>query len=47
MVLRMRRAPLHPADLYFVKGLYGHQKEMPCVPGFEGLGEVVEGPREL
>lgn len=43
--VRMRYAPINPADLNFIEGTYGRPTEPPVVIGTEGSGEVVEiGP---
>lgn len=41
VLIRMAAAPLHPADLLFLRGLYGVKKPVPVVPGTEGSGTVV------
>ncbi len=38
----MRYAPINPADLNFIEGLYGKPSNPPAVPGIEGSGEIVE-----
>lgn len=35
-------SPIHPADLTFLQGRYGVRRPLPCVPGMEGCGIVVE-----
>src|SRR5690606_26007315 len=40
--LKMRAAPVNPADLNFIEGTYGVKPELPAVPGIEGCGEVIE-----
>jgi len=41
--VRMRLAPVNPSDRNFVRGTYGKSPEtFPAIPGFEGVGEVVE-----
>lgn len=40
--LRMIAAPVNPADLNFVEGVYGVKPELPATPGTEGCAEVVE-----
>jgi trans-2-enoyl-CoA reductase len=40
--LRMLAAPVNPADLNFIEGTYGKKPVLPCVPGIEGAGRVVE-----
>ena len=39
--LRMRFAPVNPADINYFEGTYGTKPELPAVPGNEGAGEVV------
>lgn len=38
----MESAPINPSDLSFMKGNYSSKKTLPCTPGFEGSGVVVE-----
>jgi len=38
----MEAAPINPSDLMVLKGNYGHDIKLPCVPGLEGSGTVVE-----
>ncbi|MBL9133496.1 MAG: 2-enoyl thioester reductase domain-containing protein [Verrucomicrobiaceae bacterium] len=38
--VRMRYAPVNPADLNFMEGTYGRTPVLPCIPGHEGCGEV-------
>ncbi len=38
--VRMRYAPVNPADLNFIEGTYGRVAHPPCIPGHEGCGEV-------
>lgn len=40
VLLRMLAAPVNPADLNFVEGIYGKKPALPCVPGIEGVGVV-------
>lgn len=41
--VRMRLAPIHPSDRLYLAGTYGKAPERwPAVPGFEGVGTVVE-----
>lgn len=37
----MRYAPINPADINFIEGVYGRPSSPPAVPGTEGSGEVV------
>lgn len=41
--VRMLASPINPSDLMMVRGSYGRQPPLPCVPGFEGVGVVEEG----
>src|SRR5207248_9869443 len=47
VVVKMRAAPINPADLNAIEGKYPRKREVPAVPGFEGsvtvsaLGENV------
>jgi NADPH:quinone reductase-like Zn-dependent oxidoreductase len=38
--VRMRYAPVNPADLNFIEGNYGRAAHPPAIPGHEGCGEV-------
>ncbi len=38
--VRMRYAPINPADLNFIEGNYGRASHPPAIPGHEGCGEV-------
>lgn len=38
--VRMRYAPVNPADLNFIEGNYGRPSNPPAIPGHEGCGEV-------
>ncbi|MBK1831166.1 2-enoyl thioester reductase domain-containing protein [Verrucomicrobiaceae bacterium R5-34] len=40
--VRMVAAPINPADINFIQGNYGIRPELPCTPGIEGAGEVLE-----
>ncbi len=40
--VRMRYAPINPADLNFIEGNYGRTANPPAVPGHEGCGVVEE-----
>jgi NADPH:quinone reductase-like Zn-dependent oxidoreductase len=41
-VVKMRAAPINPADLNQIEGQYPVRAELPATPGFEGAGVVVE-----
>lgn len=43
VVVRLLRAPVHPADLNVIEGTYGRLPPLPAVLGHEGAGEVVGG----
>ncbi|BDS07476.1 quinone oxidoreductase [Oceaniferula spumae] len=40
--VRMLAAPINPADINFILGNYGIRPDLPCTPGMEGCGEVLE-----
>jgi trans-2-enoyl-CoA reductase len=42
VVVKMRAAPINPADLNQIEGKYPVRSELPATPGFEGAGVVVE-----
>ena len=41
-VVKMRAAPINPADLNQIEGKYPIRPQLPATPGFEGAGVVVE-----
>ncbi len=41
VLVRIEAAPCNPSDLLFLQGLYGVDKTLPAVPGWEGAGTVV------
>lgn len=41
--VRMRLAPINPADLNVIEGTYGRLPSLPATVGNEGVGEVVAG----
>lgn len=42
LLVKMEAAPFNPSDIAFMQDTYQVKKQMPCVPGFEGAGVVVE-----
>ena len=46
-VVKMRAAPINPADLNQIEGKYPVRPELPATPGFEGAGVVVESGAEV
>jgi trans-2-enoyl-CoA reductase len=42
VVVKMRAAPINPADLNQIEGKYPVRPALPATPGFEGAGVVVE-----
>src|SRR5438477_10916115 len=42
VVVKMRAAPINPADLNQIEGKYPVRAELPATPGFEGAGVVAE-----
>lgn len=42
VLVKVLHAPINPSDLAFLRGMYGVKKPLPCVPGFEASGVVVE-----
>src|SRR5437773_4210561 len=41
-IVKMRAAPINPADLNQIEGKYPIRSELPAIPGFEGAGTVVD-----
>jgi len=41
-VVKMRAAPINPADLNQIEGKYPVRSKLPATPGFEGAGTIVE-----
>ena len=42
VIVKMRAAPVNPADLNQIEGKYPVRAELPATPGFEGAGVVAE-----
>lgn len=38
----MRYAPINPADINYIQGIYGLKPELPATAGLEGCGEIIE-----
>jgi trans-2-enoyl-CoA reductase len=47
VVVKMRAAPINPADLNQIEGKYPVRAELPATPGFEGAGIVVDVGEEV
>ena len=45
VIVKMRAAPINPADLNQIEGKYPVRAELPATPGFEGAGIVAEADR--
>jgi NADPH2:quinone reductase len=42
VLVRMIASPVNPSDLLYIRGQYGLKPKLPAIPGFEGVGIVVE-----
>jgi trans-2-enoyl-CoA reductase len=47
VVVKMRAAPINPADLNQIEGKYPVRAELPATPGFEGAGIAVDVGAEI
>ena len=47
VIVKMRAAPINPADLNQIEGKYPVRAELPATPGFEGAGIVAEVHRDV
>ena len=47
VIVKMRAAPINPADLNQIEGKYPVRAELPATPGFEGAGIVAEVRRDV
>jgi trans-2-enoyl-CoA reductase len=47
VIVKMRAAPINPADLNQIEGKYPVRAELPATPGFEGAGVVVDVGTEV
>lgn len=44
--VRMLHVPVNPSDLIPITGAYSHRIRLPAVAGYEGVGIVIDAPRE-
>ncbi|WP_404343922.1 zinc-dependent alcohol dehydrogenase family protein [Vreelandella venusta] len=44
--VRMLCAPVNPSDLIPISGAYSHRITLPAVAGYEGVGRVIDAPRQ-
>ena len=47
VIVKMRAAPINPADLNQIEGKYPVRAPLPATPGFEGAGIVAEMDRDV
>jgi trans-2-enoyl-CoA reductase len=47
VIVKMRAAPINPADLNQIEGKYPIRAELPATPGFEGAGVVVDAGADI
>jgi trans-2-enoyl-CoA reductase len=47
VIVKMRAAPINPADLNQIEGKYPVRAQLPATPGFEGAGIVAEANRDV
>jgi len=47
VIVKMRAAPINPADLNQIEGKYPVRAELPATPGFEGAGIVVDAAADV
>jgi mitochondrial enoyl-[acyl-carrier protein] reductase / trans-2-enoyl-CoA reductase len=47
VIVKMRAAPINPADLNQIEGKYPVRAQLPTTPGFEGAGIVAEVDRDV
>lgn len=46
-LIKVRTASVNPSDVHFIKGEYGQPRVGGAVAGFEGCGDVIDGPAHL
>jgi NADPH:quinone reductase-like Zn-dependent oxidoreductase len=44
--VKMLCAPVNPSDLIPISGAYSHRITLPAVAGYEGVGRVIDAPRQ-
>ncbi len=42
MLVKVEASPINPSDIAFLRGGYNIVKPLPAIPGFEGLGRIIE-----
>lgn len=47
VLVEMLAAPINPSDLMMVRGKYGVLPQLPCTPGFEGVGRVLSAGKGI
>src|ERR1700741_5242619 len=47
VIVKMRAAPINPADLNQIEGKYPVRAELPATPGFEGAGIVADAATDV
>src|SRR5436305_12184932 len=47
VIVKMRAAPVNPADLNQIEGKYPVRAQLPATPGFEGAGIIADVERDV
>ncbi len=47
VLIQMLAAPINPADLNMIEGVYGVKSSFPAIGGNEGVGVVVEAGKNV
>ncbi|NOU86356.1 zinc-binding dehydrogenase [Paenibacillus sp. LMG 31460] len=42
ILVEMIARPINPSDLIPIRGAYRHRISLPCIPGYEGVGSVID-----
>ncbi|MDR6555095.1 NADPH:quinone reductase-like Zn-dependent oxidoreductase [Paenibacillus qinlingensis] len=42
ILVEMISRPINPSDLIPIRGAYRHRISLPCIPGYEGVGTVID-----